>query len=181
MFAYSLQNVVLLASEEAVNPLRFDADLALFTLIIFIGLILVLGKFAWGPLIEGLNNREKGISDQMDSAEEANALAQTNLKQYEDKLSNAEDEAKELIAEARRDAATTKEKLLADAQAEADRLRERALADIEAAKSEAVRQLAEKSVDSAVSLAGSIVGRSLKKSDHDKLIDDSINSFSGGA
>ena len=107
--------------------------------------------------------------------------AQANLKQYEDKLAGAADEAKEVMAEARKDATTAKEKILTEAKEEADRLRDRALADIEAAKNAAVRDLAEKSVDSAVSLAGNIVRRSLDKSDHSKLIDDSIKSFSGGA
>lgn len=181
MYSDSLQQVVVLASGGEANPLKFDADLALFTLIVFVGLALVLGKFAWGPLIEGLNNREKSINDQIDSAEQANEQAQANLKQYEDKLAGAADEAKEVMAEARKDATTAKEKILTEAKEEADRLRDRALADIEAAKNAAVRDLAEKSVDSAVSLAGNIVRRSLDKSDHSKLIDDSIKSFSGGA
>jgi len=85
------------------------------------------------------------------------------------------------LEEARRDAGRVKEQIVADAQDEAARIHQRALADIEAAKSAAVRELAEKSVDSAVSLAGNIVGRSLNKDDHAKLIDDSINSFSSGA
>lgn len=181
MYCDSLQQVILLASGGEANPLKFDADLALFTLIIFVGLLFVLGNFAWKPLIEGLNNREKSINDNIDAAEKANEQAQASLKQYEDKLTTAADQAKEVVAEARKDAAAAKEKILAEAKEEADRLRDRALADIETAKNAAVRELAERSVDSAVSLAGNIVGRSLEKSDHAKLIDDSINSFSGGA
>ena len=131
--------------------------------------------------MEGLEKREKRITDDIENARVANEQAQANLKQYEDKLAAADDEAKSVLDEARRDAVTAKEKILADAQEEAGRLRDRALADIEAAKSAAVRDLAERSVDSAVALAGNIVGRSLKKDDHSKLIDDSINSFNSGA
>lgn len=96
-------------------------------------------------------------------------------------MAGAADEAKAVVAEARNDAAAAKERMLAEANDEASKIKDRAMADIEAAKNAAVRELAEKSVDSAVSLAGSIVGRSLQKGDHAKLIDDSINSFSGGA
>ena len=181
----SLHNLaVLLVAEGGAHahpPLQFRVDTLLFSLLIFLGLAAVLFKFAWKPVMQGLEAREKSISDNIENARIANEQAQANLKQYEDKMAGASDEAKAVIGEARKDASVAKEKILADAQEEASRLRDRALADIEAAKNSAVRELAEKSVDSAVTLAGSIVGRSLKKEDHAKLIDDSIGSFSGGA
>ena len=177
-----LYNVaILLLAEGAHPPLQFRVDTLIFSLIIFAGLAAVLFVFAWKPVMEGLDAREKSVSDNIENARVANEQAQANLKQYEDKLAGAADEAKEVMAEARKDATAAKEKILTEAKEEADRLRDRALADIEAAKNAAVRDLAEKSVDSAVTLAGNIVGRSLEKSDHSKLIDDSINSFSGGA
>ena len=87
MYFGSLQQVCLLAAGGGEpDPLKFDADLALFTLVIFLGLMFVLGKFAWKPLIEGLNNREKSVNDNIEAAEKANELAQANLKQYEDCL-----------------------------------------------------------------------------------------------
>ena len=179
-----LNAAVLLAAEggsHAHPPLQFKVDTLIFSLLIFLGLAAVLFRYAWKPIMEGLEKREKRISDDIENARVANEQAQANLKQYEDKLAAADDEAKSVLEEARRDANTAKDKILADAQEEAGRLRDRALADIEAAKSAAVRDLAERSVDSAVSLAGNIVGRSLKKDDHSKLIDDSINSFNSGA
>ena len=182
MMSERLYNVaILLLAEGAHPPLQFRVDTLIFSLIIFAGLAAVLFVFAWKPVMEGLDAREKSVSDNIENARVANEQAQANLKQYEDKLAGAADEAKEVMAEARKDATTAKEKILTEAKEEADRLRDRALADIEAAKNAAVRDLAEKSVDSAVSLAGNIVRRSLDKSDHSKLIDDSIKSFSGGA
>ena len=179
-----LNLTVLLLAEggsHAHPPLQFRVDTLIFSLLIFIGLAAVLLKFAWKPIMEGLEAREKGIADNIENARIANEKAQASLQQYEAKMAGASDEAKAVIGEARKDATAAKEKILAEAGEEATRLRDRALADIEAAKNTAVRELAEKSVDSAVTLAGSIVGRSLKKEDHSKLIDDSINSFSGGA
>ena len=173
--------MLILAEGGAHPPLQFRVDTLIFSLIIFLALFAILFVFAWKPIIEGLEAREKKMSDDIDNARIANEKAQATLKQYEDQMAGAADEAKAVMAEARTDATVAKEKILADAKEEADRLRDRALADIEAAKNAAVRELAEKSVDSAVSLAGNIVGRSLDKSDHAKLIDDSISSFSGGA
>jgi F-type H+-transporting ATPase subunit b len=170
----------LVASSGAASPFDDSVDLAIWTLIVFVGLLLVLGKFAWKPIIEGLNAREKSIADNIDSASQANEQAQAQLKSYEDKLAGAGDEAAALIAEAKQDAVAAKEKIMEEAAAEAQRTRDRAMADIEAAKNSAVQELAKSSVDSAVDLAGSIVGRSLDKKDHAELIEKSIKQFSSG-
>lgn len=175
----TLNSSLLLASDGgAINPLYVSADLALWTLIIFGGLLFLLGKFAWKPIMEGLSSREQGISDKMDSADKAEEQAQANLKQYEAKLAGAHDEAAAVMAEAKTDAIAAKEKIVAEANEEATRTRQRALADVEAAKSAAVRELAESSVDTAVGLASNIVGRSLNKDDHAKLIKESVERFS---
>ncbi len=175
------QMLMLASGGEQPNALEFSADLALFTLIIFLGMMFILGKFAWKPLIQGLNSREENIAKKIEDADKAHDHAQANLRQYEEKLASVTDEAKAVLDEAKKDAIAVKDRIMAEAQEEAQRIRDRALSDIEAAKNAAVRELAEKSVDSAVSLAGSIVGRSLGKQDHDKLIEDSINSFTSGA
>ena len=162
---------------DAPNALSFPVDLGLFTLIVFLGLLAVLTTFAWKPIMEALDAREKSISDDIEAAAKAREEADSKLKQYEDKIANANDEAAAVLAEARQDGAAAKERILADANAEAGRTRDRAMADIEAAKSAAVQELAESSANSAVDLAGSIVGRALKKDDHSKLIEDSLKRF----
>ncbi len=103
------------------------------------------------------------------------------MREYESRLAGVGAEAAAIIAEAKKDATLAKERIMADASEEAKRTRERAVADIQAAKDAVVRELAESSVDSAVSLAGSIVGRALNKNDHQELIQKSINQFSSGA
>lgn len=180
MSQFALNGCLFLASGGGeANPLAAPIDLALWTLVVFLGLMFVLGKYAWKPIIEGLNAREKGIADNIESAARAQEEAQSSLKAYEEKMAGAHDEAAALIAEARNSAAAAKEKLMAEANEEANRTRQKGLADVEAAKSAAVRDLAEASVDSAVSLASNIVGRSLKKDDHAKLIEDSVKRFAG--
>ena len=175
------KSFVLIAEGGSSPPLQVYVDTLIFSLIIFLGLCAVLFKFAWKPIIEGLDAREKRIADDIESARLANEQAQTQLAAYESQLAGANDEAAAVIAEARNDAVAAKEKIMADAAAEAQRTRDRALADIESAKNAAVRELAESSVDSAVSLAGNIVGRSLNKQDHAELIEKSIKQFTTGA
>ncbi len=175
---------VLIASEGGAHsrpPLEVRVDTLIFSLIIFLGLAAVLMKFAWKPIMEGLDAREKRIADDIENARLAKEQAQAQLTAYEQQLAGANVEAAGVIAEAKNDAIRAKEKIMAEAAAEAQRTRDRALAEIESAKNAAVRELAESSVDSAVDLAGSIVGRSLNKQDHSDLIEKSIKQFTTGA
>ena len=54
--------------EVVQNPLKFSADLGLWSLVIFVALLLILGKFAWAPMVEGLQKREHSIRLAVDEA-----------------------------------------------------------------------------------------------------------------
>ena len=171
---------VLLAESEKVPPTQVAPDTLLFSMVIFLVLLAILYYFAWGPISDGLEKREKKMEDDIEGARQANEQAQAQLKAYEEKMAGAHAEAAALIAEAKNDALAAKERILAETAEEQQKVKDRALADIEAAKTAAVRELAESSVDSAVTLAGSIVGRSLNKDDHGDLIEKSIQQFNAG-
>ncbi len=179
MTILNLAGLLLISDEGASkgNPLQFDIDLALWTAAIFLGLIVVLGKYAWKPILTGLANREKRIADTIDSAHQANEKAQATLKQYEQRLATAAEQANQVLAQARQEAVKAKELIVAEANAEAQRQRDRAIADIQAAKNQALRELAERSVDSAVSLAGNLLGKEIDRNTHNKLIRDSLDRF----
>ena len=100
------------AGHDTPNALSFPVDLGFWTLIVFLGLLAVLTKFAWKPIMEGLDAREKSISDSIESAAKAKEDAESKLKQYEDKLAGAHDEAAAVLAEARQDGVTAKERIL---------------------------------------------------------------------
>lgn len=177
----SLSSVAVLlakAGDDAkVDPFKGDLDLMIFSILIFLGLLFLLTKFAWKPLLQALDQREKSIAENIEAAQRANAEAQETLKAYEQKLAAVAEQADAIVAEARKDAMAAKERIVAEANAAAQAQRDRALAEIKAAKDAAVRELAEKSAETAVGLAGSIIGRSLNKDDHRQLIEESINGF----
>lgn len=154
-----------------------NVDLALYTLIVFLGLLAILTRFAWRPLIQRLEMREKRIADQIDSAQVANEKAQATLREYEQRLSAAAEQANQVLAQARQEGLAAKDRIVAEANAEAQRQRERAIADIHAAKTQALRELAERSVDSAVSLAGNLLAKEIDKNTHSTLIRESIDRF----
>ena len=165
------------ASRSIVSPEEFKADAAIATLVIFLLLMAALTKFAWKPIAHGLEAREKGILDKIEQARLAADKATQQLQQYEAKLAAATQEAQQIVGEARKTAETAKEKILADAQALAQREREKAVADITTAKNQALREIAEKSVDTAIGLARNIIRREVRPGDHEQLIQDALKQF----
>jgi F-type H+-transporting ATPase subunit b len=154
-----------------------DPDLAIVTAIIFLVLLAVLGKFAWGPITEALDQREKAIADEIASAERQNGQARALLAEHEAKLAGTADEVRRLLEEARRDADQQRQQILAEAQAAAADQKDRAVREIEGAKNAALQELAQTSVNTAVDLAGQIVQRQLSADDHAALIGDALNRF----
>ena len=63
----------------------FAGDLGnmIWTVVIFVLVLLVLGKFAWGPLLRSVDDREKGIRDSVGAAQKAAAEARELLAQHQ--------------------------------------------------------------------------------------------------
>jgi F-type H+-transporting ATPase subunit b len=171
------------ASAEKVdmNPFsleNFQRDLALWTAVVFLCLVAVLWKFAWGPLAAALDKRERGIADQIADAESANQKAKDILAGYEQKLADAKTEVRGLLEQGRRDAEKLGRELLDKAKQEATAEHARALQQIDAAADAAVKNLADRSAALAVELAGKIVGAKLNPKDHTQLIQQAVSGFS---
>ncbi len=159
------------------SPIDFRFDLAVWTFVVFLLLVIILGKFAWGPIASGLEKRERGIEEKIDAATRSAEKAAEQLRLYEARLAAANEEARQIALQARADAEAAKEQMLTEAKALAQRERERAVADIATAKNVALREIAEKSVNTAVALAGNIVKREIKPNDHAQLIRDAMEKF----
>lgn len=160
-------------NQEKPDDLKFD--LAIYTAVVFFLLLALLGKFAWNPICHALEEREKGIERQIEEARVGAERVAEQLKQYEAKLAAATDEARELIAQARRDGESLREQIVGEAKATAQRERERAVADIAVARDMALRDIAQRSVDTAIALASNIVRRELRPQDHQALVRETLD------
>jgi F-type H+-transporting ATPase subunit b len=163
-----------------VNPLAFDSvkrDQALWTGVVFLVLLAVLWKFAWGPIAQGLDRREYGIADNIAQAEKANADARELLAHYERKLAEAQDEVRGIIDTGRHEAEKQASQIVERANDEADLRAQRAMREIDDATAGALKELANRSATLAVELAGRIVAGELKPADHQRLIEQAVNDF----
>jgi F-type H+-transporting ATPase subunit b len=160
-----------------INPLDFKADLALWTAVVFLLLLGILGPAAWRRIVQALDKRESHIEGQIASAEQANAEARKILADYESRLAKAEAEVREIIERGRREAEALGRQMLDETREEAIREKQRALREIESATDDALRELAERSADLAVELAGKIVQAKMDRAQHAKLIEQAVAGF----
>jgi F-type H+-transporting ATPase subunit b len=152
-------------------------DLAVWTAVVFLVLLGVLWKFAWGPIRDGLEKREQGIAGQISEAEQSNRKAQELLGQYEQKLVASKDEVRGILEKARRDAEQLGNEMLDRAGQEARAEQQRAVEQIDAATANALKELAQQSSNLAVELAGKILRAELKPEDHSRLIQQAVSAF----
>ena len=84
------------------NLMSVDTTLFVATIVTFVVFAVILAKFAWGPLLKIVDDREKTIRDQVDSAEKAAADAKATLSQHQELLKGAGRERDELWRAPRR-------------------------------------------------------------------------------
>lgn len=157
------------------DPIEVRSDLALWTLVVFLLLLGLLLKFAWRPIIDGLEKRERSIAAMINDAKQSAEKAAEQLAQYEARLAAASAEAQQIIHRAQKDAEAAKEQIIALAQGAARKERERAVADVENAKNTALQEMTRRSVDLAALMATRIVRRQLQPEDQAQLIREALD------
>src|SRR6476619_41530 len=99
-----------------------NTALSVWTAITFLLLIIVLGKFAWGPILQMLETREKTISDSIESAKAERLAAEKASAEMKASLEKARSESAELIRRNQAEVAAAKAELMAAARKESEDL-----------------------------------------------------------
>jgi F-type H+-transporting ATPase subunit b len=165
------------AAEEAASGnsvFAGDVGNALWTLVIFVLVLFVLGKYAWGPILRSLQAREDFIRQALETAKRERDEAEARLREYEERLAAARVEATAIVEQGRRDAEVVKKKIEEQAKVEADRMIERARREIALAAEAAGKELYGLAARLATEVASRVIGREVDAEDHQRLIAESI-------
>jgi F-type H+-transporting ATPase subunit b len=154
--------------------LEFQPSLAIWTVVVFVGLLFVLGKFAWKPLLQALHQREEHLEHCLLATERARNESEQLLAQHRQQMAQAADQIRALLDEARREAQALKDDIINQARTEADAERQRARRDIENARDQALSEIWSKAAELAVSVAGKVLTKELGPDDHRRLVDSAI-------
>jgi F-type H+-transporting ATPase subunit b len=117
------------------------SGLFFWQLIVFVGLFLILAKYAWKPMLTGIKEREASIQQALDSAEKAKHEMAALKSDNEKLLREAREERDTILREARQAAIAINDQAQAEAKRNADRLIEDAKAVIQVEKNAALRDV----------------------------------------
>lgn len=159
---------------EPATPFAGAIYQSIAALICFTLLVVLLAKFAWGPIISGLQAREKKIKDDLESAEAKAREATETLDQYRAQLAEAQKEAQKVVEEAKKSAEQVAAKVKADAEAEIVRMKDRATAEIESAKDQALSDIYAQTAELSTQIASRILKREINAADQAQLVSDSL-------
>lgn len=115
--------------------------LIIWQTIIFVGLFLLLAKFAWKPILGSLKERETSIQHALDSAERAKQEISLLKADNEKLLQEAREERERIMREAREAANRMREEAQLDAKKSADKIIEDARAAIKIEKEAALKDV----------------------------------------
>ncbi len=148
-----------------------NTGLSVWTLIVFVSLLFVLGKYAWGPIVDAVDGREKGIQAALDEAADLNAEAARLLDEHREQIADARRQASEIFAEAKVAGDRVRKELEEKARAEAQGIVERALAEIERERDGAIETLRRESVDLVLAAASRLMRESFDQDTDRELVE----------
>jgi len=164
----------------ALSPFAGNVGNAIWTLAIFLLVVLILGKFAWGPVLALLQERERFIHKSLADAKHDREEAEARLREYAAKIQTARAEAAAIVEEARRDSERLREDLKQRARTEADTMIQNAERQISLQTQRAIQEIRREAVDLSVAIASKIIQRNLTKEDNQRLIDEAIRQVGSG-
>ncbi len=157
------------------NPLvQVEPGLFIWTILVFVVLLTLLKKFAWGPLLVALEERQEGIRKSLDDAEQARKELEQVQRNAEAILGKARAEADSILSETRVDAEKVRDDLRQQAQNEAQLIVQNAERQIQLETDRAVSQIREEAVELSLSIASKLIRRNLTKEDNQILIDEAL-------
>lgn len=159
----------------AANLLSPNVGLIIWIALTFGLLLILLRKFAWGPITSALDERENRIQDSMDQAERALAEAKKVQADNTKARRESEAEAQRLLREAREEAERLRSEEVGKTREKIQELQENAQAEIEREKQSALADLRREVADLAIQAAEKILSENLDDNRQRKLVDDFID------
>lgn len=155
-------------------------DLGIFTLVVFGLLCLILWRFAWPKISEGLAKREETILSARDEAVKARQEAEDLRGKLKAEFAQAHDQIRAMMDEARRDAEVLRAREREAGQKEAAAERDRVKKEIETAKDAALAEIHQRAIQLATLMSSKAIRRQLSIEDQGRLVQESLQELKVG-
>ena len=146
----------------------------LFYLVLFVIMVLIVKKFAWGPVTKMMDKRATKISNDLDSAEKARKDAEELAQKRQDALNNSRTEAAGIISRAKENGKQQKASIVDAANEEVKTMKANAKKDIEQEKQDALSSVKNDVAELSIEIASKIVQKELTPENQKELVDSYI-------
>lgn len=163
-------SLLILQEEHTPGPLSVDPGLMIWTVVIFVALLLILKQFAWPAILGAVEAREKALEQQLAEAERNRAEAAKLLEEHRRLLAEAKGQAHAIVVESRQLAEKERAVLLEKAKQEQEELLARARREITAERDRAVAELRREAVDLSLAAASKLIEKRLDSETDRKLV-----------
>ena len=154
-----------------INPGEF-----LTFLVGFLILIWLLNRFLVGPINGILDQRQADIKSTYDQLDADRAAMERTRKEYEERLAGIENQARERIQTAVKEAQDLRNQIVGDAQKQAETVVENGRAELERERARAFAEMRQQVADLAIAAATRVVGESMDDARQRNLVDQFISS-----
>ncbi|MEP6888600.1 MAG: F0F1 ATP synthase subunit B [Nitrospirales bacterium] len=153
---------------------HFFSSLIFWEIVSFGILLWVLYKYAFPPILETLETRERKIRESLEQAERLRVEAERRMQEYEAKLTVASRDAEAVLIQAKERAQRLLDENEQRLGAEAERVKADAAREIDQERRKAIQEIRNQATDLALLIAEKVVERSLTDADHRRLADEAL-------
>ena len=166
--------------EHTPGPLSVDPGLMIWTVVIFVALLLILKRFAWPAILGAVEARERALEEQLAEAERNRAEAAQLLAEHKKLMGDAKAQAHAIVLEARQLAEKERAVAMEKTRQEQDELLQRARREIAAERDRAVADLRREAVELSLAAASKLIGERLSSDTDRKIVADYLASLDTG-
>jgi F-type H+-transporting ATPase subunit b len=156
---------------EGMSPFSVNGGLTLWTIVVFVLLLLLLKKFAFPAIIKATEEREQTIARQLDDAAKANAEAQALLAEHKKLVADSRVSAQQMLAEATASAEKERAAAVEKTRHEQDELIARTRRELQAEREKAIAELRREAVDLSLAAAGKLIGQRMDSATDRQLVE----------
>lgn len=169
------------AAEAPSGPLTVEGGLMLWTVVVFVLLLLVLKRFAWPAILGAVEAREQALEAQLAQATRDREEAAALLAEHKKLVAEARHQASGIVGEARTVAEKERALAIEKTKQEQDELLARARREIAAERDRAVADLRREAVDLSLAAASKLVGSRLDSETDRRIVSEYLTTLDAKA
>jgi F-type H+-transporting ATPase subunit b len=168
---------VLAASESSGGSFLVKPGIGLmvWTLVLFGVSLLLLWKFAFPPITQALEKRQRLIEESIDTAQRTKAEAEQLLEEYRERLKEARAQSEEIVARARKAGEAHERESLEQARESREELLAQTRRDIEAETRRAIQEIRREVADLTVAATERVTRKTLTEADQRRLVEEALS------